>query len=78
MHWNKLLLLYQYLCTLQAAVPDKGLNAITSCFWIKMQNRSQEPTVLSYAVYHSNNEFLIYFKHAHIIVLVKSGPNAFK
>ena len=78
MHLNKLLLLYQYLCTLQAAVPDKELNAITSCFWIKMQKRSEEPTVLSYAVYQTDNEFLIFFNHARIKVLVKSGPNAFE
>ena len=75
--------LIQILYALQAAVPDKELKAITSCFWIKTQHsshrRSDQPTVLSYAVRRTDNEFLIYLR-PQIAVIVKDefGQRSFK
>ncbi len=59
----------------QDGVTNEGLDAISSCFWIKTQKTTQQPNVLSYAVPERDNEFTIYLEPTvNLLFKDKIGP----
>ncbi|CAB4003773.1 Hypothetical predicted protein [Paramuricea clavata] len=59
-----------------SGAPEEGLNAMTSCFWIKTLKRSDAPNVLSYAIPERDNEITIYLlPNVTLLLKTKAGTS---